>query len=141
MQLPTSVLKLRFVFRLIVLQLTDVCVQMRKALSTMQAIDETERIKVLAQQMSTSLSEMEEFQIEALLEELQYLCEDIDRASVLHALKGLAPTLHLLSSPHAGIRQRAAYLLGTCAQNNPKVQQQVWLSYLLLCLFSLSAAL
>ena len=99
--------------------------QMRKALSTMQVLDETGRIKELCLHLNESLSSMETFQVEAVLDELQYLCEEIDRASILHSFKGLAPALHLLSSPIASIRQRAAYLVGTCAQNNPRVQQQV----------------
>jgi hypothetical protein len=43
----------------------------------------------------------------------------------LHVLGGLLPTLRLLDSPAAGVRQAAAYVLATAAQNNPKVQQQV----------------
>lgn len=43
----------------------------------------------------------------------------------LHAIGGLVPLLNYLKNPNAGIRSRAAEVVSTIVQNNPKSQQQV----------------
>lgn len=43
----------------------------------------------------------------------------------LHAIGGLVPLLNYLKNPNAGIRARAAEVVSTIVQNNPKSQQQV----------------
>lgn len=43
----------------------------------------------------------------------------------LHAIGGLIPLLNYLKHPQAGVRARAAEVLSTIVQNNPKSQQQV----------------
>jgi hsp70-interacting protein len=64
-------------------------------------------------------------ELEGMLEELQEHVESIDMANDLHAIGGLVPLLNYLKNPNAGIRSRAAEVVSTIVQNNPKSQQQV----------------
>ena len=43
----------------------------------------------------------------------------------LHSIGGLVPLLNYLKNPNAGIRARAAEVVSTIVQNNPRSQQQV----------------
>lgn len=60
-----------------------------------------------------------------MLEELQEHVESIDMANDLHSIGGLVPLLDYLKNPNADIRSRAAEVVSTIVQNNPKSQQQV----------------
>jgi HEAT repeat protein len=62
---------------------------------------------------------------EEALEELNALCESIDNACDLHKVGGLVPVLATLTDPSAVLRAKAAWLLATCAHNNPRVQRQL----------------
>jgi hsp70-interacting protein len=64
-------------------------------------------------------------ELEGMLEELQEHVESIDMANDLHSIGGLVPLLNYLKNPNAGIRSRAAEVVSTIVQNNPKSQQQV----------------
>lgn len=64
-------------------------------------------------------------EIEGMLEELQEYVESIDMANDLHAIGGLVPLLNYLKNSNPGIRSRAAEVVSTIVQNNPKSQQQV----------------
>jgi hsp70-interacting protein len=59
---------------------------------------------------------------ERMLDELMEIVESIDQAKDLSTIGGLHTLLHLLSSPHASLRWRAAEVIATCVQNNPEVQ-------------------
>lgn len=63
--------------------------------------------------------------LEGILEELQEHVESIDMANDLHTIGGLTPLLGYLRNPHASIRARAAEVVTTIVQNNPKCQQLV----------------
>ncbi|KAL5208920.1 hypothetical protein ABZP36_004543 [Zizania latifolia] len=63
--------------------------------------------------------------IEDMLDELQEHVESIDMANDLHSIGGLDPLLGYLKNPHAGIRAKAAEVVTTIVQNNPKSQQLV----------------
>lgn len=43
----------------------------------------------------------------------------------MHAIGGLKPLLSLISSPHPNLRSRAAEVITTVVQNNPKGQKNV----------------
>eukprot|EP01018_Ginkgo_biloba_P032477 Gb_06438 [translate_table: standard] len=63
--------------------------------------------------------------LEGILEELQEHVESIDMANDLHAIGGLVPLLGYLKNPHASVRARAAEVVTTIVQNNPRSQQLV----------------
>uniref|UniRef100_A0A0D9W0U4 TOG domain-containing protein n=1 Tax=Leersia perrieri TaxID=77586 RepID=A0A0D9W0U4_9ORYZ len=63
--------------------------------------------------------------IEDMLDELQEHVESIDMANDLHSIGGLDPLLGYLKNSHAGIRAKAAEVVSTIVQNNPKSQQLV----------------
>ncbi|DBB04979.1 TPA: hypothetical protein ACH3X3_010256 [Trebouxia sp. C0006] len=58
-----------------------------------------------------------------MLEELLDIVDNIDYARDLHTIGGLPTLLSLLQDSHASIRWRAAEVVATCVQNNPRVQQ------------------
>ncbi|CAH9133888.1 unnamed protein product [Cuscuta epithymum] len=63
--------------------------------------------------------------IEGLLDELQEHVESIDMANDLHSVGGLVPLLGYLRNSHANIRAKAAEVVSTVVQNNPRSQQLV----------------
>ncbi|EEF30822.1 Hsp70-binding protein, putative [Ricinus communis] len=63
--------------------------------------------------------------IEDMLEELQEHVESIDMANDLHSIGGLVPLLGYLKNSHANIRAKAAEVVTTIVQNNPRSQQLV----------------
>lgn len=63
--------------------------------------------------------------IEDMLDELQDHVESIDMANDLHSIGGLVPLLGYLKNSHANIRAKAADVVATIVQNNPKSQQLV----------------
>lgn len=60
-----------------------------------------------------------------MLDELQEHVESIDMANDLHSIGGLDPLLGYLKNSNAGIRAKAAEVVSTVVQNNPKSQQLV----------------
>jgi len=60
-----------------------------------------------------------------MLDELQDHVESIDAANDLHTIGGLVPLLGYLNNSNAGIRAKAADVITTIVQNNPKGQQLV----------------
>ncbi|KAG6437158.1 hypothetical protein SASPL_102069 [Salvia splendens] len=60
-----------------------------------------------------------------MLDELQEHVESIDNANDLHSIGGLAPLLGYLRNSHPNIRAKAADVVSTVVQNNPRSQQLV----------------
>eukprot|EP00238_Polyblepharides_amylifera_P000322 CAMPEP_0196572612 /NCGR_PEP_ID=MMETSP1081-20130531/2622_1 /TAXON_ID=36882 /ORGANISM="Pyramimonas amylifera, Strain CCMP720" /LENGTH=293 /DNA_ID=CAMNT_0041889977 /DNA_START=308 /DNA_END=1189 /DNA_ORIENTATION=- len=60
---------------------------------------------------------------EQLLEELQDIVENLDRARDLKCIGGLPILLGLMDSSHPSLRWRAAEVLSACVQNHPQVQE------------------
>ncbi len=56
------------------------------------------------------------------LEELNEHCERIDAANDLSKIGGLKVLLEATKDPSAEIRSNVAFVIGTCAQNNPEFQ-------------------
>uniref|UniRef100_A0ACD6A7Q9 Uncharacterized protein n=1 Tax=Avena sativa TaxID=4498 RepID=A0ACD6A7Q9_AVESA len=101
-------------------------------IEAMQAntIDVVGRMKEIAQVMKTPDDVLQSHgvtteNIEDMLDELQEHVESIDMANDLHSIGGLDPLLGYLKNSHAGIRAKAAEVVSTVVQNNPKSQQLV----------------
>lgn len=95
-----------------------------------QTVDVVRRMKEITQVMRTPEQVLESQgvtpqDIEDMLDELQEHVETIDMANDLHTIGGLAPLLNYLKNAHANIRAKAADVLTTIVQNNPKSQQLV----------------
>ncbi|GJS32747.1 HSP70 nucleotide exchange factor FES1 [Tanacetum coccineum] len=95
-----------------------------------QTIDVVKRMKEITLVMQTPENVLEEqgvssTDLEGMLDELQEHVESIDMANDLHTIGGLAPLLKYLSNSHANIRAKAAEVVSTIVQNNPKSQQLV----------------
>lgn len=95
-------------------QTVDVVKRMKEITLVMQAPDD-----VLEEQGVTATD------IEDLLDELQEHVEAIDMANDLHSIGGLPPLLNFLKNSHANIRAKAAEVITTIVQNNPRSQQLV----------------
>ncbi|KAJ8754184.1 hypothetical protein K2173_002083 [Erythroxylum novogranatense] len=63
--------------------------------------------------------------IEDMLDELQEHVESIDMANDLHSIGGLVPLLGYLKNSHSNIQAKAAEVVTTIVQNNPRSQQLV----------------
>ncbi|KAL6638163.1 hypothetical protein ACP70R_025735 [Stipagrostis hirtigluma subsp. patula] len=101
-------------------------------MEAMQAnsIDVVKRMKEITQVMKTPEDVLQSQgvtpeNIEDMLDELQEHVESIDMANDLHSIGGLDPLLGYLKNSHAGIRAKAAEVVSTIVQNNPKSQQLV----------------
>ncbi|EMS58400.1 Hsp70 nucleotide exchange factor fes1 [Triticum urartu] len=101
-------------------------------MEAMQAntVDVVGRMKEIAQVMKTPDDVLQSHgvtpeNIEDMLDELQEHVESIDMANDLHSIGGLDPLLGYLKNSHAGIRAKAAEVVSTVVQNNPKSQQLV----------------
>ncbi|KAI5325663.1 PREDICTED: hsp70-binding [Prunus dulcis] len=95
-----------------------------------QSIDVVKRMKEITLVMQTPEQVLEAqgvtpADIEDLLDELQEHVESIDMANDLHSIGGLVPLLGYLKNSHANIRAKAAEVVTTIVQNNPKSQQLV----------------
>lgn len=95
-----------------------------------QTIDVVKRMKEITLVMQTPEEVLEEHgvtptDIEDMLDELQEHVEAIDMANDLHSIGGLGPLLNYLRNSHAAIRAKAADVVSTIVQNNPKSQQLV----------------
>ncbi|KAK1321243.1 hypothetical protein QJS10_CPA03g01678 [Acorus calamus] len=95
-------------------QTVDVIKRMKEITLVMQTPEQ-----VLVSQGVTSAD------IEDMLDELQEHVESIDMANDLHSIGGLVPLLGWLKNSNAGIRAKAAEVVTTIVQNNPKSQQLV----------------
>lgn len=95
-----------------------------------QTVDIVKRMKEITLVMKTPEQELENqgvtpTDIEDMLDELQEHVESIDMANDLHTIGGLVPLLAYLKNPRANIRAKAADVVTTIVQNNPKSQQLV----------------
>ncbi|XP_021825552.1 hsp70 nucleotide exchange factor fes1-like [Prunus avium] len=95
-----------------------------------QSIDVVKRMKEITLVMQTPEQVLEAqgvtpADIEDLLDELQEHVESIDMANDLHSIGGLVPLLGYLKNSHSNIRAKAAEVVTTIVQNNPKSQQLV----------------
>ncbi|XP_057970986.1 hsp70 nucleotide exchange factor fes1 [Malania oleifera] len=95
-----------------------------------QTIDVIKRMKEITLVMQTPEQVLEAqgvtaAHIEDMLDELQEHVEAIDMANDLHSIGGLVPLLGYLRNSNAGIRAKAAEVVTTIVQNNPRSQQLV----------------
>ncbi|RZC72591.1 hypothetical protein C5167_048074 [Papaver somniferum] len=95
-----------------------------------QTVDMVKRMKQITLVMKTPENVLEEqgvtsAEIEDMLDELQEHVESIDMANDLHTIGGLVHLLKHLKHSSAGIRAKAAEVVTTIVQNNPKSQQLV----------------
>lgn len=95
-----------------------------------QTIDVVKRMKEITLVMQTPEEVLKDQgittgDIEDMLEELQEHVESIDMANDLHSIGGLVPLLGYLKNSHANIRAKAADVVTTIVQNNPRSQQLV----------------
>ncbi|KAF3787161.1 Hsp70-binding protein 1 [Nymphaea thermarum] len=95
-----------------------------------QTVDVVKRMKEITLVMNTPQQVLESQgvttdDIEDMLDELQEYVESIDMANDLHSIGGLVPLLSYLKNSHAGIRAKAADVVTTIVQNNPRSQQLV----------------
>ncbi|XP_044511380.1 uncharacterized protein LOC123229549 [Mangifera indica] len=95
-----------------------------------QSVDVIQRMKEITLVMQTPEQVLEAQgvtpeNIEDMLDELQEHVESIDMANDLHSIGGLAPLLRYLRNSHANIRAKAADVVTTIVQNNPRSQQLV----------------
>lgn len=95
-----------------------------------QTIDVTKRMKEITQVMKTPDEVLESqgvtpAEIKDMLDELQEHVESIDMANDLHSIGGLVPLLGYLKNKHPNIRAKAADVVSTIVQNNPRSQQLV----------------
>ncbi|AQK61886.1 uncharacterized protein [Zea mays] len=101
-------------------------------MEAMQAntIDVVKRMKEITRVMRTPQDVLQSQgvtpeNIEDMLDELHEHVESIDMANDLHSIGGLDPLLGYLKNSNAGIRAKAAEVVSTVVQNNPKSQQLV----------------
>ncbi|MBA0697869.1 hypothetical protein Goari_021390 [Gossypium aridum] len=95
-----------------------------------QTVDVIKRMKEITMVMQTPEQVLEAqgvtaADIEDMLDELQEHVESIDMANDLHSIGGLVPLLGYLKNSHANIRAKAAEVVSTIVQNNPRSQQLV----------------
>ncbi|MCD7454819.1 hypothetical protein HAX54_026162 [Datura stramonium] len=95
-----------------------------------QTVDVVKRMKEITLVMQTPEEVLESQgvtsqDIEDMLDELQEHVESIDMANDLHSIGGLVPLLGYLKNSHANIRAKAAEVVSTIVQNNPRSQQLV----------------
>ncbi|KAM7531883.1 hypothetical protein LguiB_035293 [Lonicera macranthoides] len=95
-----------------------------------QSIDVIKRMKEITLVMQTPEQVLQDqgvtpSDIEDMLDELQEHVEAIDMANDLHSIGGLVPLLNYLKNSHGNIRAKAADVVTTIVQNNPKSQQLV----------------
>ncbi|CAH8354702.1 unnamed protein product [Eruca vesicaria subsp. sativa] len=95
-----------------------------------QTVDVVKRMKEITLVMKTPEDVLVDHgvtpqDIEDLLDELQEHVESIDMANDLHSIGGLVPLLEFLKNSHANIRAKAADVVRTVVQNNPRSQELV----------------
>eukprot|EP00850_Spirogloea_muscicola_P012404 SM000080S22919 [mRNA] locus=s80:101257:107523:+ [translate_table: standard] len=102
---------------------------LREALEA-NIVDVVKRMKEISLVMSIPEEQLQQQGItvedqEGMLDELQEHVESIDMANDLKAIGGLTPLLSYLRSPHPSLQARAAEIVQTIVQNNPKSQGHV----------------
>lgn len=95
-----------------------------------QTVDVIKRMKEITLVMQTPEQVLESQgvtpqDIEDMLDELQEHVESIDMANDLHSIGGLVPLLGYLKNSHSNIRAKAAEVVTTIVQNNPRSQQLI----------------
>ncbi|KAL8517540.1 hypothetical protein ACS0TY_015698 [Phlomoides rotata] len=95
-----------------------------------QTVDVIQRMKEITLVMKTPEEVLESQgvspqDLEDMLDELQEHVESIDMANDLHSIGGLVPLIDYLKNSHANIRAKAAEVVSTIVQNNPRSQQMV----------------
>uniref|UniRef100_A0A1J3K956 Hsp70 nucleotide exchange factor FES1 n=1 Tax=Noccaea caerulescens TaxID=107243 RepID=A0A1J3K956_NOCCA len=95
-----------------------------------QTVDVVKRMKEITLVMQTPEQVLVDHgvtseDLEDLLDELQEHVESIDMANDLHSIGGLVPLLGFLKNSHANIRAKAADVVSTIVQNNPRSQELV----------------
>ncbi|GFQ03479.1 hsp70 nucleotide exchange factor fes1 [Phtheirospermum japonicum] len=94
-----------------------------------QIVDVVQRMKQITLVMKTPEKVLESQgvtqDIEGSLDKLQEHVESIDMANDLHLIGRLVPLLDYLRNLHANIRAKAAEVVTTIIQSNPKSQQLV----------------
>ncbi|RWR95395.1 hsp70-binding protein 1 [Cinnamomum micranthum f. kanehirae] len=95
-----------------------------------QTVDVVKRMKDITLVMQTPKEVLDaqgvtSADLEDMLDELQEHVESIDMANDLHSIGSLVPLLSFLKNNHPGIRAKAADVVNTIVQNNPKSQQLV----------------
>ncbi|XP_004302552.1 PREDICTED: uncharacterized protein LOC101309648 [Fragaria vesca subsp. vesca] len=95
-----------------------------------QTVDVVKRMKEITLVMQTPEQVLEaqgvtSADLEGMLDELQEHVESIDMANDLHSIGGFPPLLNYLKNSHANVRAKAAEVVTTIVQNNPKSQQLV----------------
>ncbi|PHU06286.1 hypothetical protein BC332_22775 [Capsicum chinense] len=95
-----------------------------------QTVDVVKRMKEITLVMQTPEQVLESQgvtsqDIQDMLDELQEHVESIDMANDLHSIGGLVPLLGYLKNAHPNIRAKAAEVVSTIVQNNPRSQQLV----------------
>ncbi|CAN8269523.1 unnamed protein product [Cochlearia groenlandica] len=93
-----------------------------------QTVDVVKRMKEITLVMQTPEQVLVEHGVtpedtEDLLDELQEHVESLDMANDLHSIGGLVPLLEFLRNSHANIRAKAADVVSTIVQNNPRSQE------------------
>ncbi|CAL9122511.1 unnamed protein product [Musa acuminata var. zebrina] len=95
-----------------------------------QTVDVVKRMKEITSVMKTPEDVLEAQGVKPediveMLDELQEHVESIDMANDLHSIGGLVPLLGYLKNSDSGIRAKAADVVTTIVQNNPRSQQLV----------------
>ncbi|CAA7406346.1 unnamed protein product [Spirodela intermedia] len=95
-----------------------------------QTVDVVKRMKEITLVMKTPEEVLQAqgvspSDLEEMFDELQEHVESIDMANDLHSIGGLVPLLGYLKNSNAGIRAKAAEVVTTIVQNNPRSQQLV----------------
>ncbi|KAE8692448.1 putative Zinc finger family protein [Hibiscus syriacus] len=95
-----------------------------------QTVDVIQRMKEITLVMKTPEQELEAqgvtaADIDDMLDELQEHVESIDMANDLHSIGGFVPLLGYLKNSRANVRAKAAEVVSTIVQNNPRSQQLV----------------
>lgn len=101
-----------------------------EAMQAQRSVDPVARMKDITLVMRTPQDVLDSqgvtpSDIGDMLDELQEHVESIDMANDLHPIGGLVPLLGYLKNSNAVIRAKAADVVSTIVQNNPRSQQQV----------------
>jgi hypothetical protein len=92
-------------------------VWLREALSGLET--DAQRMKKILDQLKANGEGLKK---EELLEELQFLVEDVDNGRDFIKMGGLAYTLQLMRDQSPAVRKWAAWILSSCIQNDPPSQ-------------------
>lgn len=93
---------------------------LRENRDLMEQLMKSDAIRMKEQLANATNKNLELEDRELALDELEMLVESIDNANDLATIKGIPPLLSLLEDPEPLIQLNAAWVLGTCAQNNAR---------------------